>query len=140
MDAVKQWVRAAAARKKEEKRKAKGNEETSSSIPKAVFKGSAKRKTNRENNRPPKKVAITPGDASSKNSPPNTSPGAGKGIMTSTGPVIGGPRCLLTHKDYAVEEVKTLIKLTDVDPYAKLGTKELGESALFDLTRVSSLP
>ena len=60
--------------------------------------------------------------------------------MTSAGPIIGGPRCLLTHKDYAVEEVKTLIKPMDVDPCAELGIEELGESALFYLTRVSSLP
>ena len=64
----------------------------------------------------------------------------GKGMMTSAGPIIGGPRCLLTHKDYAVKEVKTLIKPMDVDPCAELGIKELGESALFYLTRVSSLP
>ena len=36
--------------------------------------------------------------------------------------------------------MKTLIKPTDVDPCAKLGTEELGESALFDLTRVTPLP
>ena len=76
----------------------------------------------------------------SKKSPPKSGFGAGKGMMTSAGPVIEGPRCLLTHKDYAVEEVKTLIKPTDVDPCAELGTEELGESALFDLTRVSPLP
>ena len=61
-------------------------------------------------------------------------------MMTSTGLVIGGPRCLLTDKDYAVEEVKTLIKPMDVDPYAELSTKEVGESTLFDLTLVSLLP
>ena len=47
-------------------------------------------------------------------------------MMTSTGPIIEGPRRLLTHKDYAVEEVQSFIKPTDVDPGAKLGTKELG--------------
>ena len=66
--------------------------------------------------------------------------GVGKGIMTSTGPVIGGPRCLLTYKDYAVKEVKTLTKPMDVDPCAELRAKELGESALFYLTLVSLLP
>ena len=140
MDAAKQRVKAVAARKKEEDRKAKGKEGTSSSVPKAIFRGSAKRKTDRENDRPPKKVAITPGDAHSKKSPPKPGPNAGKGMMTSTGPVIEGPRCLLTHKDYAVKEVKTFIKSTDVDPYAELGTEELGESTLFYLTQVSSLP
>ena len=85
-------------------------------------------------------LKITPGDAHSKKSPPKPGPSVGKGMMTSIGPVIEGPRCLLTHKDYTVEEVKTLIKPTDVDPCAELGTEELGESVLFDLTRVSSLP
>ena len=140
MDAAKQRVRAVAAHKKEEERKAKGNEGMSSSVPKVVSKGSAKRKTDGENDCPPKKVAVTPGDASSKKSPSKPGPNAGKGMMTSTGPAIGGPCCLLIHKDYAVKEVKTLIKPTDVDPCAELGTEELGESALFYLTRVSSLP
>ena len=134
MDAAKQRVRAVATRKKEEERKAKGKEGTSSSVPKAVSKGSTKKKTDGENDHPPKKVAITPRDAHPKKSPPKPCPGAGKGMMTSTGPVIEGPRCLLTHKNYTVEEVKTLIKLTDVDPCAKLVTEELGESVLFYLT------
>ena len=139
MDAAKQKVRATIACKKEEKRKTKGKEGTSSSVPKVVSKGSAKRKADGEDEHSPKKVAVTPGDAYPKKSPPKPGPGVGKGIMTSTGPVIGGPYCLITHKDYAIEEVKTLIKSMDVDPCAELGTEELGESALFDLTRVSLL-
>ena len=55
-------------------------------------------------------------------------------MMTLAGPVIKGPCRLPTHKDYAVEEVKALIKPTDVDPCA-----ELEASASFDLTRVSPL-
>ena len=140
MDAAKQRVRTAAAYKKEKERKAKGKERTSSPVPKAVSKGLTKRKANREDDRPPKKVVITLEDAHPKKSPPKPGLGAGKGMMTSTGPVIGGPRCLLTYKDYAVEEVKTLIKPMDVDPYAELSTKEVGESTLFDLTLVSLLP
>ena len=112
----------------------------SSSIPKAISKGSAKRKTDGENDHLPRKVVITPGDTYSKKSPPKLGPSTGKGMMTSTSPVIEGSCCLFNHKDYAVEEVKTLIKPTDVDPCAELGTEELGESALFDLSRVSSLP
>ena len=54
MDAAKQKVRAAATHKKEEERNAKGNERTSLLIPKAVSKGSAKRKTDGENNCLPK--------------------------------------------------------------------------------------
>ena len=83
-------MKAAATRKKEEERKAKGKEGTSSSVPKAVSKGSAKRKTNEEDDHPPKKVAVTLGDAHPKKSPPKPGLGAGKGMMTSTGPVIGG--------------------------------------------------
>ncbi|XP_030967446.1 uncharacterized protein LOC115992821 [Quercus lobata] len=55
--------------------------------------------------------------------------------MTSSGPVIEGPRCLLTHKDYAVEGVESLIKQTDLDPCAQLGTEDLGASAFFDIAR-----
>ena len=106
----------------------------SSSVPKAVFKGSAKRKVDGEDDRPPKNVAVTPGDAHPKKSPPKPGHGAGKGMTISTGPIIEGPYCLLTDKDYVVEEVQSLIKPTDVDSCAELGTKELGASALFYLT------
>ena len=134
-----QKVRAAAAHKKEEEKKTKGIEGTSSSVPKAIHKGLAKRKTDEDSDCLPKKVAVTLGDANSKKSPPKSGLGASKGMMTSAGLVIEGTRRLLTHKDYAVEEVKALIKPTDVDPYAELGTEELGALALFDLTRVSPL-
>ena len=59
--------------------------------------------------------------------------------MTSYGPVIEGPCCLLTHKDYAVGEVGSFIKSTDIGPCDLLGTEDLGVSALFDLTRLCSL-
>ena len=42
-------------------------------------------------------------------------------MMTSSGPVTEGSRCLLTYKDYAVEEIESLIKPTDIDPCAQLG-------------------
>ena len=140
MDTAKQRMGVAITRKKEEAKKTKGQEGTSLSVPKAISKGSTKRKADREDDRPPKKVVVTLGDAHPKKSPPKPGPGAGKGMMTSTSLVIRGPRCLLTNKDYAVKEVKTLIKPTDVDPCAELRAEELGESALFDLTRVSLLP
>ena len=60
--------------------------------------------------------------------------------MTSLGPVNEGPCRLLTHKDYAVGEVKSFIKPTDIEPYDLLGTEDLGASVLFDLTRVCLLP
>ena len=77
---------------------------------------------------------------SKKKSPLKSSRGAGKGVMTSLSPVIKGPRCLLTYKDYAVEEVESFIKLTDIAPYDQLGTEDLGASTLFDLNRVCLLP
>ena len=139
MDSVKQRIKAAVAHKKEEAKLAKGTEEGTSSTPKTVSKVS-KRKPDGKDDRPSKKTAITPGDASPKRkSPLKPSHGAGKGVMTSYGPVIEGPCCLLTHKDYAVGEVGSFIKSTDIEPCDLLGTEDLGVSALFDLTRLCSL-
>ena len=138
MESAKQRIRVVAARQKEEKR-AKG-ELTSSSAPKAITKGPPKRKTDGKDSRPLKKVTVTPGNKPPEKSTPASGHGAGKGVMTSSSPVLEGPRCLLTHKDYAVEEIETLIKPTDIDPCAFLGTEELGASALFDLTQVSRIP
>ena len=59
--------------------------------------------------------------------------------MTSSGPVNEGLCCLLTHKDYAVGEVGSFIKPTDIGPYDLLGKEDLGASTLFDLTRVCLL-
>jgi len=138
MEAARQRVRVAAARKKEKERKAK--EGASSSAPKAVAKGSAKRKADGKDDRPSKKATVTPRNEHVKRSPPKSSRGVGKGVMTSSGPVIEGPRRLLTHKDYAIEGVESFIKLTDVEPCDQLGTKDLEVLALFDLTRVCLLP
>ena len=139
MESAKQRVRAAAARKKEEK-KAKEIEGGPSSAPKTVSKVS-KRKPDRKDNRPTKKAVVTLGDVPLKRkSPLKSSHGVGKGVMTSSGPVIKGPRCLLTHKDYAVEEVGSFIKPTDIGPCDLLGTEDLGASSLFDLARVCLLP
>ena len=60
--------------------------------------------------------------------------------MTSSGLIIEGPCCLLTHKDYAVGEVGSFIKPTDIRPCDLLETEDLGASALFDLARVCLLP
>ena len=135
-----QRVKATSARKKEEERRAKGKEGASSSAPKAVSKGSTKSKADGKDDRPLKKAAVIPRDAHpKKKSPLKSSRGAGKGMMISTGPVVEGPRRLLTHKDYAIEEVGSPVKPTDVELCTELRTKELGASALFDLTRVSLL-
>ena len=110
------------------------------STPKTVAKP-AKRKPDGSDGRPSKKAAVTPGDSAPKEkSPLKPSHGAGKGVMTSLGPVNEGPCRLLTHKDYAVGEVESFIKPTDIEPCDLLGTEDLGASALFDLTRVCLLP
>ena len=141
MDAAKQRIRAAATRKKEEAKLEKGIEEGTSSAPKTVSKVS-KRKPDEDDDRPSKRTAVTPGDASSKRkSPLKPSHGAGKGVMTSSSPIIEGPYCLLTHnyKDYAIGEVGSFVKPMDIGPCDLLRTEDLGASALFDLTRVCSL-
>ena len=139
MESAKQRVRAAAARQKEEKRAKEAGGEASST-PKAVIKA-AKRKPDESDGCPSKKATVTPGDEAIKEkSPLKPSHGVGKGVMTSSGPVNEGPCCLLTHKDYAVGEVESLIKPTDIEPCDLLGTDDLGASALFDLTRVCLLP
>ena len=60
MDVAKQRIRAVAAHKKEE-RLAKGTEEGNSLTPK-----SSKRKYDRDDARPSKKIVVIPGDASPK--------------------------------------------------------------------------
>ena len=86
-----------------------------------------------------KKGTVTPGDKQFKKLlPPKPSHGAGKGLMTATGPVTLGTSHLLTHKGYAVEMVKSIIKKMDLDPCAEQETKDLGASGLFDLSRVCS--
>ena len=138
MEFAKQRIRAAAARQKEE-RKANEAGGEALSTPKAVAKVT-KRKPDGSDNRPLKKAAVSPGDEPLKEkSPPKLSHGAGKGVMTSTGPVSEGPCRLLTYKEYAVGEVESLIKPIDIDPCNQVGTEDLGASALFDLTRVCLL-
>ena len=134
MDVAKQRIRAVAAHKKEE-RLAKGTEEGNSLTPK-----SSKRKYDRDDACPSKKTVVIPGDASLKgNSSLKPSHGAGKGVMTSFGPVLEGPSCLLTHKAYAIGEVGSFVKPTDLEPYDLVGMEDLGASALFDITRVCLL-
>ena len=138
MDVAKQRIRAMAARKKEE-RLVKGTEEGNSSIPKSVNKVS-KRKTDRDDNRPSKKTVETLGDASLKGkSSLKPSHGAGKGVMTSSSPVLEGPCCLLTYKGYIIEEVGSFVKPTDLESCDLVETEDLGASALFDITRVCFL-
>ena len=94
MESAKQRVRTAVARKKEEKKAKEAGGETSST-PKTVIKV-AKRKPDGSDNRLSKKAAVTPRDnALKEKSPLKPSHGAGKGVMTSSGPVNEGPCCLL---------------------------------------------
>ena len=138
MDVAKQMIRAAAAHKKEE-RMTKGVEEGDSSAPKTVSKTS-KRKADDEGARPSKKAVTILSDTSPKGkSALKPSHSASKGAMTSSGPITEGPSCLLTHKAYAVGEVGSFVKPTDIEPCDLVGTEDLGASALFDINRVCFL-
>ena len=138
MDVAKQRIRASAACKKEE-RLAKGMEEGNSSVPKSVSKVS-KRKTDEDDDCPSKKTVVTPGDASPKGKLSlKLSHSAGKGVMTSSSPILEGPCCLLTHKGYVVGEVGSFVKPTDLKPCDLVETGDLGVSALFEITKVCLL-
>lgn len=57
--------------------------------------------------------------------------------MTGKGPITPSVvRCFITHKDYAVEMVDSIIKEPDLDPCAEQSSKDLGVSGLYDLSRV----
>ena len=104
--------------------------------PKAVGKGTSKRKANGKDDRPSKKGSPTPEEGLPKKpSPPKHR--IGKGLIRTSGPIIQVPdRRFLKHKDYVVEMMKSIIKYKDVDPCAEQGTEELGLSGLFDLAQV----
>ena len=122
-----------------EERLAKGMKEGNSSIPKSVSKVS-KRKIDGNDDHQSKKAAVTLGDASPKGkSSLKPSHGAGKGVMTSSSPILETSCCLLTNKGYAVGEVGLFVKPTDLEPYDLVGTKDLGASTFFDITRVCLL-
>ena len=111
----------------------KGVDEGDSSAPKTVNKAS-KRKADGDGTRPSKKTITIPGNASPKGkSALKPSHGTGKGAMTSSGPVLESPSCLLTHKAYAIEEVGSFVKPTDLEPCDLVGTEDLGASALLIL-------
>ena len=136
MDVTKQRIRAVTVARKKEKRLAKGMEEGNSSVPKSASKAS-KRKSDGNDALPSKKTVVIPGDASPKGkSSLKPGHGAGKGVITSSSPVLESPCCLLTHKGYAVGEVGSFVKPTDLEPCDLVGTEDLGASALFDITRV----
>ena len=116
MDVAKQRIRVAVAHKKKE-RLTKGAEEGDSSAPKTVSK-TPKRKADGDGTCPSKKTITILSNASPKGkSTLKLSHGTGKGLMTSSGPVPEGPSCLLTHKAYAVGEVGSFVKPTDLEPF-----------------------
>ena len=137
MESAKQRIRAAAARQKAEKKAQEAGGEASST-PKVPTR-QAKRKPDGSDRRPAKKAAVTPGFMKEK-SPSKPNHGVGKGLMTSLGPVIESPCRLLTHRDYAVEEVRSFVKSAGIEPCDQQETEDLGASALFDLARVCLLP
>ena len=138
MDVAKQRIKAVAAPKKEE-RLTKGTEKGDSLAPKSVNKA-PKRKADEDGARPSKKTVAILGDASPKGKLAlKPSHGVGKGAMTSFGPIPEGPSCLLTHKAYAVGEMGSFVKPTDLEPCDLVGTEDLGALALFDITRVCLL-
>ena len=99
-------------------------------MPKTIAKVS-KRKPDENDDRPSKKVAVTLGDMPPKKKLPlKSSRGTGRGVVTSSSLVIEGPRC---HRG-------SFVKLMDIAPCDQLGTKDLGASTLFDLSRVCLLP
>ena len=109
------------------------------SAPKGVGKGRSKQKSEGKDDCSLKKGSGIPAIEKhpKQPSPPKPSHGAGKGLMTSIGPVTQGTEHrLLTHKELAVEMIESIIKETDLDPYAKQLTEDLKASSLFDLARV----
>lgn len=60
-----------------------------------------------------------------------------KGLMTGKGPIISDPvRRLITHKDYAIKMVNSLIKEMNLDPYGELSSEDFAVYGLFDWFRV----
>ena len=130
-------MRAVATRRKEEEKKVKGKEGASLLAPKVVGQGAPKRKVDGKDDCLSKKVTVTPRDKPPKKPSPKPSHGVGKGLMMSSGPVTQEPnRHLLTHKEYTVKVIKSIIKGTNVDPCAEQMTEELGASSLFDIAQV----
>ena len=127
-------MREVAARKKEEEKKAK--EEESSSAPKAVKKGATKRKGDGKDDCLSKKAFVTPREKLPKKPSP-LKHRAGKGLMMAPDLITqDSERRILTHKDYAVEMLETIIKDKDADPCVGQVTGEMEDLSLFDIAQV----
>ena len=57
--------------------------------------------------------------------------------MTGKGPVVFDPvQRLVTHKDYVVEMVNSIIKEMDLDTYGEHTLEDLGSFGLYDMSKV----
>ena len=100
-------------------RKQKEKDGASTSAPNIVSKGTSKRKSEGKDDCPLKKRLGTL-VGNKQPSPLKPSYGVGKGLMMGKGLVAQGVvRHLLTHKEHAIEVVKSIIKETDLDPCAE---------------------
>ena len=97
----------------------KQEEQASRSTPNVGHKAIHKRKPNTKDDRPSKKGTgpLIEEQQQKALSPIPSCHEAGKGLMTRKGLVALDPiQRLVTHKDYAVEMVITIIKETNLDP------------------------
>ena len=99
-----------------------------------------KRKGDGKDDHLSKKVSVTPREKPPKKpSPSKLKHGPGKELMTTSGPATQDPEHrLLTHKDYALEMMESIIRDKYADPCAEQAMEELGASSLFDLAQVCS--
>ena len=115
----------------------------SASTPKVVLsKAAPRRKSTTKDDHPAKKATgqstgVKRVDQQQK-SPPPPYHGVGKGLMMAHGLVIPNPiQRLVSHKEYAIEMVNSIIKETNLDECGKHAIEDLGASGLFNLARVS---
>ena len=116
----------------------KQQEQASGSASNVGLKAILKRKPNTKDDRlSRKRMGPLIGEQQQKaSSPPPARHGVGKGLMTGKGPVGPNPiPRLVTHKDYAVEMVTSIIKETNLD---SCGGHTSEETNLYDLSRVRS--
>ena len=119
----------------------KQQEQASRSAPNVGLKAILKRKPNtKDDHLSKKRMGPLIGEQQQKaSSPPSPHHGVGKGLMTGKGPVGPNPvPKLVTHKDYAVEMVTSIIKETNLDSCGGHISEDLGAFGLYDLSRVCS--
>ena len=115
------------------KQQGKGAGSTPEVVPKVALKG---KNDVKDDHLPKKGTNPSVGGQQQKSLPP-VHHEVGKGLMIGKGPIINGPiQRLVTHKDYAIEMVNSIIKETNLDPSGEQATKDLESSGLYDLSRV----